>query len=542
MNKLKYNILALILIGIGMSSCEGFLDVESKTEVTTENYYKTIDDAERALIAAYDGWQYTSSSGSVAFYVASEVMSDECFGGTGNTDARNYQVIDRFDLSQSSGDVNIFDVTWQDYYAGIFRCNTLLGKMDQIDWKEQTDVRNRIEGETRTLRAIMYFDMVRLFGNIPLLTVPSEENFPQADPKEVYALIVEDLKFASENIPADAYPKANSSKNDGRITPYAAKALLARVHLFYKGYENGAYDPGLITDVEVLRGLEDIISSGEYDLVPEYKNLWPAASSVPVKGELAFESTYAGDGNIETILAQKFNTTSNYDGDSDGNRWLVMMGLRNVNFSPYGQGWGACTVHPKMWSVFENNDSRREASIINISGEGIEPSYNLNDQREYTGFMVKKYTPMAFYDGTSASRPDGSGDFQIAQHQDFVVMRYADVLLMAAELGSSNAQTYFDKVRQRAGLPGKSVTRENIIQERFVEFAFEGLRYWDLLRQGVDYAASVISESGVSVLNGGNPAEVAITASNITAKKGLMQIPQTQISRSQNVLVQNPGW
>jgi len=542
MNKLKYNILALILIGIGMSSCEGFLDVESKTEVTTENYYKTIDDAERALIAAYDGWQYTSSSGSVAFYVASEVMSDECFGGTGNTDARNYQVIDRFDLSQSSGDVNIFDVTWQDYYAGIFRCNTLLEKMEQIDWKEQTDVRNRIEGETRTLRAIMYFDMVRLFGNIPLLTVPSEENFPQADPKEVYALIVEDLKFASENIPADAYPKANASKNDGRITPYAAKALLARVHLFYKGYENGAYDPGLITDAEVLRGLEDIISSGEYDLVPEYKNLWPAASSVPVQGELAFESTYAGDGNIETILAQKFNTTSNYDGDSDGNRWLVMMGLRNVNFSPYGQGWGACTVHPKMWSVFENNDSRREASIINISGEGIEPSYNLNDQREYTGFMVKKYTPMAFYDGTSASRPDGSGDFQIAQHQDFVVMRYADVLLMAAELGSSNAQTYFDKVRQRAGLPGKSVTRENIIQERFVEFAFEGLRYWDLLRQGVDYAASVISESGVSVLNGGNPAEVAITASNITAKKGLMQIPQTQISRSQNVLVQNPGW
>jgi len=542
MNKLKYNILALVLIGLGFTSCENFLDVESKTEVTTENYYKTIDDAERALIAAYDGWQATSSNGNLAFYIASEVMSDDCFGGTGNTDDRKYQLMDRFDAGESSGDVNLFDGTWTDYYAGIFRCNTLLQKLDQIDWKGQTDVRNRVEGETRALRAIMYFDMVRLFGNIPLLTEPSEENLPQVAPKEVYALIVGDFKFAAENIPTDAYPKANASKNDGRITPYAAKALLARTHLYYKGYENGAYDPGLVTDAEVLAGLEDIINSKEYDLVSEFKNLWPAASSTPVQGELAFESTYAGDGNIETVLAQKFNTTSNYNGDSDGNRWLVMMGLRNTNFSPYGQGWGACTVHPKIWTAFENNDLRRAASIIDIAGEGISSIYDVSGQREYTGYMVKKYTPMAFYDGTSASKTDGSGDFQMAQHQDFVMVRYADVLLMAAEMGSGNAQTYFDQVRSRAGLTSKTVSKENIMQERFYEFAFEGQRYWDLLRQGVDYAASVISETGVEVQNGGNPAQVSITAGNITAKKGLVQIPQNQITRSQGVLVQNSGW
>ena len=542
MKKLKYIFPAFIAMSVILSSCEDFLDVEPKTNVTTENYYRTVDDAERALIAAYDGWQRTTSNGSMAFYVASQVMSDECFGATGNTDGRSYQVIDRFDIAQSSGDMNIFNDTWSDYYAGIFRCNALLQKLDGIEWGDDAGVRNRIEGETRTLRALLYFDMVRLFGNIPLLTEPTEENLPQADPKEVFALITEDLIFASANIPANAYPKANATKNDGRITTYAAKALLARVHLFYKGYESGAFDPGLTNDNDVLRGLEDVIASNEYDLVAEFKNLWPAASSTPVNGELAFMSTYAGDGNIETVLAQKFNTTSNYDGRADGNRWLVMMGMRNTDFSPYGKGWGACTVHPKMWGAFENNDSRREASIINMVEEGIEPVFNIPDQREYTRYAVKKYTPMAFYDGTSASREDGSGDFQTHQHQDFIVMRYADVLLMAAELGSANAQAYFDKVRVRAGLSSKAVTKENIMQERFFEFAFEGQRYWDLLRQGVDYAASVIAEDNLVLLSGGNPDNVVISGNNISSKKGLAQIPQIQISRANGVLIQNPGW
>lgn len=536
-------ILISILISILLYGCsESFLDVESITEPTTDNFYRTIDDAERALIGCYDGWQLTSANGNLAFYVASEVMADECFGGTGNSDGRGYQAIDRFDISQSLSDANLFNGTWTDYYAGIFRCNTLLQKMEQIDWKEDMVARGRIEGETRVLRAMMYFDLVRLFGNIPLLTEPTSENVPQSDPKEVYRVIAEDLKFAAENIPEDAYPKSNAAKNDGRITAYAAKALLARVYLFYTGYENGKYDPQVVTKTEALQGLEEVISSGEYDLVPEFKNLWPAASSTPIEGQLAFNSTYAGDGNIETVLAQKFNNTQDYDGNVDGNRWLVMMGLRNTDWPPYGRGWGACTVHPKMWNAFEADDTRREASIIHIANEGIEEEFDLNDQREYTGLTVKKYTPMSFYDGTSASKADGSGDFQISQHQDFVVIRYADVLLMAAELGSTNAQEYYDAVRARAGVASRSVNKENLMQERFLEFAFEGQRYWDLLRQGVEKAAGVIAETGVDVLSGGSPDKITIQESDIITKRGLSQIPQTQINYSNNVLVQNEGW
>ena len=121
-------------------------------------------------------------------------------------------------------------------------------------------------------------------------------------------------------------------------------------------------------------------------------------------------------------------------------------------------------------------------------------------------------------------------------------MRYADVLLMAAELESVNAQSYFDEVRARAGLSPKAVNKANIMQERFYEFAFEGLRYWDLLRQGVETAAGVIAENGVDVLSGNSPDKVSIEAANIIAKRGLSQIPQTQINYSNNVLKQNEGW
>ena len=147
-----------------------------------------------------------------------------------------------------------------------------------------------------------------------------------------------------------------------------------------------------------------------------------------------------------------------------------------------------------------------------------------------------------------------AGDFQISQPIGYTIMRYADVLLMAAELGSSNAQDYLNKVHSRAyateNADGSAktpklsvdVTKENIMEERRLEFAFEGVRYWDLLRQGVDVAAAAIVASGESVLNGGIEGTVSYSAQNIISKRGFQQIPQTQITLSNNVLKQNAGW
>ena len=139
----------------------------------------------------------------------------------------------------------------------------------------------------------------------------------------------------------------------------------------------------------------------------------------------------------------------------------------------------------------------------------------------------------------------------ISQYQNYDYLRYSDILLMAAELGSPNASQYLNEVRRRAytekgevssKFKEVAVSQENIMNERKLEFAFEGLRYWDLLRQGVNYAASQIAVTNMKVLNGGVDATVTIKAQNIIDKKGLSQIPQDQITLSGGVIKQNSGW
>lgn len=146
--------------------------------------------------------------------------------------------------------------------------------------------------------------------------------------------------------------------------------------------------------------------------------------------------------------------------------------------------------------------------------------------------------------GNSLAVQLGGVDFQIGQFQDFYDIRYADVLLMAAELGSPSAQSYLDQVRQRAlkdNFTQVAVTPAAIQNERRLEFALEGVRYWDLLRQGVDVAASTIAKSTV-LLSGGAEVQKTISASNIQKTQGLQQIPNNQITLSNGVLIQNKGW
>ena len=573
---MKKNILKTVALGLltlGIASCSSdFLDTESKTDTTTGNYFKTETDAARALIGCYDGWQCTVSHGpTFCFLYLSELLSDECYGGTGANDARNSQVVDRFSINEDPSQVDLFNNLWQYYYEAIYRCNELISHENDIAWTSDA-IHGQYMGEARALRALCYFDLVRIFENVPLLTAPTSENVPQAAPDSVYAQIVADLKYAAENIPASAYPKSDAANNDGRITPYAAKSLLARVYLFYNGVYGG--EPGNLTKAEALQGLEDIINSKEYSLIPLYKNLWYCASTTweqDASGNWSEVSTYAGDGNAETILSMKFNYTSDYNGNSGGNKAIQMFSIRGGTFkAPYGQGWGGATVPRKTYNSFLNGDQRRDASIINLTAEGIasmdEYKKAIDDQREYTGFFNKKYTARSGYlqgaDGswnlTHYYNDVMAGDFQISQPIDYVVMRYADVLLMAAELGANSAQNYFNQVRERAytvdngdgttslssSYVQKNLSKDNILEERRLEFAFEGQRYWDLRRQDADasIAANAIVNSGEAVTTGGNEETVAYTAANITSKRGFMQIPNTQILLSNNVLKQNAGW
>lgn len=524
--------IATALLLISGACGDSFLDADPKTTLTDENFYKTPADAYKALVGCYDGLQIIWADG-VSFPVASEVLSDNAFGGTGSNDGYGYQLLDEFDKERSPSDQNVFERNWSAYYRAIYRCNILLSKLDQIEWGSDVTYRTKIEAETRFIRAYLYFDMVRLWENVPLITVATSENVPQADPDDVYTLIAEDLKFAADNLPAVAYA-AQPIAERGRVTKWAASSLLARVFLFYTGYYDQTDLVGVITKTQALEYLENTITNSGHALVSDFAKLWPAASV----------DDYVGEDNMETVFAIKYTYTSDYNGNTDGNHWMVMYGLREQSSFPYGNGWGGATVNKKLWDAFSDGDSRKVASIISINGEEIEFD-NVDKQREYTGFYNKKYSPMIFEDGTSI--PDslsGGGGFMITQFQDYVSIRYADVLLMAAELGSANAQAYFDRVLERAygdNFTPTPATQENIMVERRFEFVGEGIRYWDLLRQGVDIAADAIAES-TELLSGGVETDKIILANKITTSRGFQQIPNNQITLSNGVLKQNTGW
>jgi hypothetical protein len=498
---------------------------------TTQNFYKTPNDAWKALVGVYDGLQRVWS-GNIALPVAAIVMSDEAYGGTGNSDGLGYQMMDEFDKLRSPSDQFLFGDSWNNYYKAVYRANMLLANLDQVNWGGNDNLRKVYEAEARFIRAYCYFDMVRLWGNIPLITKPTTENVPQANPDEVYKLVAEDLKFAADNLPATSYSNQEAASR-GRVTKWAAESLIGRVFMYYTGYYSKADLVGAVSKSQALAYLEDVINNGGYGLVDKFANLWPAASL----------NDYAGEDNKETVFAIKYTYTSDWNGNVDGNHWMVMFGIRIQSIYPYGLGWGGGTVNPKLWNAYSSNDTRRSASIISIVDEGLD-FQNKKDQREYTGYTIKKYTPMADATGKSLAEKMGGASFMIGQFQDYVSIRYADVLLMAAELGSANAQKYFDDVRKRAlgaNFVQTPVSQANIMHERRLEFACEGIRYWDLLRQGINVAASTIAES-VTVQNGGVNTTKTIQASKIIETKGLAQIPWPQITLSNNVLKQNEGW
>ena len=530
MKKLKLYIPVIALLSL-VACKKSFLDTEDVSTVSEQNFYQTPNEAYKALVGCYDGLQRIYAGGQ-ALPVASEVMSDNAFGGTGNADGFGYAMMDEFDKLRSPSDQNMFEGNWFGYYNAIYRVNLLLSRLGQVDWKEQEALSKVYESEARFIRAFCYFDMVRLWGSVPLLTKPSAENIPQASSDSVYSVIAQDLKFAADNLPSTSYT-AQAPATRGRITKWAAEALLGRVYLYYTGYYNKADLVGAVTKAQALAYLEDVIANGGFGLVSNFATLWPAASP----------TDYVGEDNKETISSIKYTYTSDWNGNVDGNHWLVMFGLRSQAIAPYGLGWGGGTVNPKLWNAYGANDTRRNASIISIVDENLDFKKK-DDQREYTGYYMKKYTPMADGSGTSLAEKMGGVSFMISQFQDFVSIRYADVLLMAAELGSPNAQTYFDDVRKRAlgtNFVQIPVTQADIMNERRLEFAGEGIRYWDLLRQGISTAASTIAES-VVLQNGGVNTTKTITAAKINETKGLAQIPYSQITLSSGTLKQNAGW
>ena len=545
---------ALAVAGLTVTSCS--MDTESKTSQNDETAYRNTEAIEMALVGCYDGWQRTISSEEIGMYMLAEFASDQAHGGLGFSDGKNNNVLDVFDISVSPSSNNIFNTDWINYYAAIFRCNKVIQAEETADWGGDLAARGRIIGQARALRAILYFDLARMFGDVPLVTVPTEENLPRTAASEVYKQIFEDLKYAAANIPANAFPLDNRKENDGRITKYAAEALLARAYLYYTGYY-GQENEGC-SKQEAIDALEDIINNGGYELEANYADLFmPACTKDASNGSnYAWDTTFKGkyynnggwvsDISKEVILNLKFSATADYNGNADGNVFQVYLGPRNkcatsVNIA---SGWGACSVTQKFVDTYKD-DPRFSACVWSCADAGF--AADVNDTYEYTGYYTRKYAPMCFSDGTrqEVGFELGEQHMNITYYQDWTVMRYADVLLMHSELTGTN--TGLNMVHQRS-CPGESLSYsiENIRKERAIEFAFEGIHFWDLMRYEKDgaYAGRAIAEAqnGAKVMNGGVETTTSFKIDNFTAKKGLMQIPNTQITLSGGVLTQNAGW
>jgi len=510
---------------ISFNSCSDFLTTEmTDAKKNIQSYYKTPNDALTALTGCYNGLNLVSNNG-VSFAVGSEVFSDNCFGGTGATDGPGYQMIDEFNKTVSLSDKSMYKDSWKAYYQAVYRCNVLIDHIDGAKSDSSITILNQYKAEAKFLRAYLYFDMVRLWGNIPLVITPTLDNVPQAAPADVYAQIMSDLRYAADTLKAVSYNVVPS----GRATKWAAESLLARVYLFYTGYYNQTTIGGE-TALTALAAVEDVIKNSGHDLVSDFNTLWPAASA-------AKKLSYAGEANAEVVFTIKNSSTDDWS-NGTGNHWLVMEGVRGQSIYPYQYGWGACTVDPKLYNSFSAGDSRQFASIIAIAEEGLDFT-NQKDQKEYTGYYLKKYSALCDKNGKSIAT-----NFQTGPSQDYCVIRYSDVLLMAAELGSQKAQNYLDKVRTRAGLASVTVSKAAIQDERRFEFVGEGIRYWDLLRQGLQTAATtIVNNTTVSLFeNGGVKPSATQFKDQIIATKGLQQIPDEQITLSSGKLKQNEGW
>lgn len=544
----------LALATLIISSCS--MDTESKTSLNDETAYRNIEAVEMALVGCYDGWQRTISGEEIGMYMLAEFASDQAHGGLGFSDAKNNNIIDQFDIAAAPSYNNLFNTDWINYYAAIFRCNKVIQAEITADWGGDMAAKGRIIGQARALRGILYFDLARMFGDVPLITVPTEENLPRTDAAEVYKQIFEDFKYAAANIPADAFPLEARASNDGRITKYAAEAMMARAYLYYVGYY-GQENEGC-SKQETIDALEDIINNGGYELEANYADLFmPACTKDASNGSnYAWETTFKGkyynnggwqsDISKEVILNLKFSATADYNGNADGNVFQVYLGPRNkcatgVNIA---SGWGACSVTQKFVDTYKE-DPRFSACVWSCADAGF--TADVNDTYEYTGYYTRKYAPMCFADGTrqEVGFELGEQHMNITYYQDWTVMRYADVLLMHSELTGTN--TGLNMVHQRS-CPGESLSYsiENIRKERAIEFAFEGIHFWDLMRYEKDgaYAGRAIAEAqnGAKVMNGGVETTTSFNVENFNAKKGLMQIPNTQITLSGGVLTQNAGW
>lgn len=509
-NKLFIKSCLLVLGCIIASSCKDeFLQLEPRGTELETNFYRNEEEIFQGLVATYDviGWQGTD--GWTMQLGLLNAASDECYaGGSDASDQPNWVAWDNFSLNSFLGPQLGL---WRKNYTGIYRANLLLQKIEEVRGDLNTAFVARTEAELKFLRAWFYFDLVRLFGNVPLFTEPVKVDdifkVTQVTPAEVYALIEQDLNDAAAT---PELPETVPPNELGRITQGVVSSVLGKVILFQNDNSRMA---------EAAAHFEEVINSGIYSLMPSYgdiflrENEWGPESVF----EIQFSDNRPGD------FGCCFNSGP-VNNSTEGNYDVQFFGMRDYAGPLYSAGWSFCPVTPELVDLM-NNDPRFQHTIID--GKALQQTAGASYSEGYqnTDYFIKKYAPYA-----SNIATDGETSLEWADN--IRAIRFADVLLMAAEAFARSGEDakgrqYLNRVRQRVSLqpyPG-SLSGENLLnaiaKERQLELATEGHRFWDLVRTGK--AAQVL------------PNFVAGTHE-------YLPIPQQEIDLSQGALVQNEGY
>jgi hypothetical protein len=478
-------ILFNIALALAISSCsQQYLDLKPISNATTDNFYKTGDDIRIAVNGSYAALQADGIAGNS--YVFGEIASDNTLPVASGS-ITDQDEFDRFYIKTTNPYIA---GRWNDSYSAIARINTVLDKIGGITM--DATLKNRYIGEVKFLRGLVYFYLVQTFGDVPLVTKaitdPDEGYAYSRNPKtEVYALIEKDLTDAE-----NALPISYTGADIGRATKGAAKALLGKVVLTEKKYS------------QAVAKLKEVIDLNVYAILPSYADVFKVGNK----------------NNKESVFDVQYKS----GGAGEGNPWPNSFAPQNsgnavINFS----GGGNNQPTDDLIKAYEPGDVRKDLSLgtsyVNASGQTIQVNY------------VKKY-----FDTPVVNNDNGN---------NIPVIRYADVVLMYAESlnevsyqPTGEAFTYLNQIRNRAGLKPKTAAdvpdqqsfRLAMEQERRVEFAFEGQRWYDLVRTG----------RAVTVLNSKKDQIRLVTT--LTDNNLVFPIPQSQIDINRDKIKQNPGY
>jgi starch-binding outer membrane protein, SusD/RagB family len=484
----RIGLLFICSILIVFSACKkDFLDADPQAQQPAVTFWKTQDDATKAVNAIYANLR---SWENVAFapIAVESVGSDEAEKGSSPNDASFFNNYDNFTVTSTDGQLGGF---WTGQYQNINLCNQVLDNIPAITMDE--NLKARYLAEAKFVRAYSYFRLVRAFGDVPLrLNVPkdaSEFNIPRSPKTEVYAAIEKDLDEA-----AAILPKTYPATDLGRATQGAALALHAKVAMYQQKWD------------QVLALTNTVMTLG-YDLFPNFEQLFRTNN----------------ENNVESIFEIQAEILTGNSAASNS-QYSQVQGVRGST----GGGWGFNVPTAELAAAFEPGDPRRDATII-FRGETTPQGDAIPSGGDNPMYNQKSYVPFSLY----------VSGFNEGAQQNIRVIRFADVLLMNAEAANetgnaAQALSSLNRVRRRARgtnasiLPDVTTTdkealRNAIWKEREVELAMEFDRYFDVIRQG--RAAAVFGPKGWKA-----------------GKNEVWPIPQTEIDLSAGVLTQNPGY